>query len=224
MTADFVFRDDLENILRDTFLCDVCTLDDCRHWATGDEANGTFLTDSLVRQVNLKWADWNLQESQISLEEEKELFTLAMCNFDLLVCFARNLKYLSPRLKYAIISRVMYFSGSCGVPQDLDDGYVELLSSNDQTFWHSDPFGADSLRETVLRDPSIGAEPLVDEFESTDSISMLRTLMRNPAFPREILIEIANGSHDVLERRDANDAEELLNCAKEMVLKHHNLT
>jgi hypothetical protein len=217
MTADFVFRDDLENILRDTFLCDVCTLDDCRHWATGDEANGTFLTDSLVKQVNLKWADWNLQESQISLEEEKELFTLAMCNFDLLVCFAENLKYLSPRLKYAIISRVMYFSGSCGIPEDLDDGYVELLSSNDQTFWHSDPFGADSLRETVLRDPSIGAEPLVDEFESTDSISMLRTLMRNPAFPREILIEIANGSHDVLERRDANDAEELLNCAKEII-------
>jgi hypothetical protein len=224
MTADFVFRDDLENILRDTFLCDVCTLDDCRHWATGDEANGTFLTDSLVKQVNLKWADWNLQESQISLEEEKELFTLAMCNFDLLVCFARNLKYLSPRLKYVIISRVMYFSGSCGIPEDLDDGYVELLSSNNQTYWHSNPDGAYWLREKVLNDPNIGAEPLVDEFQSTDSISMLTTLMENPAFPREILIEIANGSHNVLENHDANDADQLLNCAKEMVLKHHNLT
>jgi hypothetical protein len=217
MTADFVFRDDLENILRDTFLCDVCTLDDCRHWATGDEANGTFLTDSLVKQVNLKWADWNLQESQISLEEEKELFTLAMCNFDLLVCFARNLKYLSPRLKYVIISRVMYFSGSCGIPEDLDDGYVELLSSNNQTYWHSNPDGAYWLREKVLNDPNIGAEPLVDEFESTDSISMLTTLMENPAFPREILIEIANGSHNVLENHDANDADQLLNCAKEVI-------
>ena len=217
MTADFVFRDDLENILRDTFLCDVCTLDDCRHWATGDEANGTFLTDSLVKQVNLKWADWNLQESQISLEEEKELFTLAMCNFDLLVCFARNLKYLSPRLKYVIISRVMYFSGSCGIPEDLDDGYVELLSSNNQTYWHSNPDGAYWLREKVLNDPNIGAEPLVDEFESTDSISMLTTLMENPAFPREILIEIANGSHNVLENHDANDADQLLNCAKEII-------
>ena len=217
MATDFVFRDDLENILRDTFLCDVCTLDDCRHWATGDESNGTFLDDSLVKQVNLKLTDWNLQESQISLEEEKELFTLAMCNFDVLVCFARNLKYLSPRLKYAIISRVMYFSGSCGIPQDLDDKYSELLSSNDQTFWHSNPDGADWLRDRVLDDPNIGAEPLVDEFESTDSISMLRTLMRNPAFPREILIEIANGSHDVFEHRDANDADELLNCAKEVI-------
>jgi hypothetical protein len=217
MTADFVFRDDLENILRDTFLCDVCTLDDCRHWATGDEANGTFLTDSLVKQVNLKWADWNLQESQISLEEEKELFTLAMCNFDLLVCFARNLKHLSPRLKYAIISRVMYFSGSCGIPEDLDDGYVELLSSNNQTYWHSNPDGAYWLREKVLNDPNIGAEPLVDEFQSTDSISMLTTLMENPAFPREILIEIANGSHFVLENHDANDADQLLNCAKEVI-------
>jgi hypothetical protein len=217
MTADFVFRDDLENILRDTFLCDVCTLDDCRHWATGDEANGTFLTDSLVKQVNLKWADWNLQESQISLEEEKELFTLAMCNFDLLVCFARNLKYLSPRLKYVIISRVMYFSGSCGIPEDLDDGYVELLSSNNQTYWHSNPDGAYWLREKVLNDPNIGAEPLVDEFQSTDSISMLTTLMENPAFPREILIEIANGSHNVLENHDANDADQLLNCAKEII-------
>ena len=218
MTADFVFRDDLENILRDTFLCDVCTVDDCRHWATGDEANGTFL-GSLVKQVNLKLTDWNLQESKISLEEEKELFTLAMCNFDLLVCFARNLKYLSPRLKYAIISRVMYFYGSCGVPQDLDNKYSELLSSNDQTFWHSNPDGADWLREKVLRDPSIGAEPLVDEFESTDSISMLRTLMRNPAFPRDILIEIANGSHYVLENHDANDADQLLICAKEIIAK-----
>ena len=219
MATDFVFRDDLENILRDTFLCDVCALEDCRHWATGDETNGTFLDDSLVKQVNLKLTDWNLQGSQISLEEEKELFTLAMCNFDLHVCFARNLKYLSPRLKYAIISRVMYFSGSCGIPQDLDDQYSELLSSNDQTFWHSNPDGADWLRDRVLDDPNIGAEPLVDEFESTDSISMLRTLMRNPAFPREILIEIANGSHDVLEHRDANDADELLNCAKEIIAK-----
>jgi len=217
MTDDFAFRDDLENILRDTFLCDVCTLDDCRHWATGDEANGTFLTDSLVKQVNLKWADWNLQESQISLEEEKEIFTLAMCNFDLLVCFARNLKYLSPRLKYVIISRVMYFSGSCGIPEDLDDGYVELLSSNNQTYWHSNPDGAYWLREKVLNDPNIGAEPLVDEFQSTDSISMLTTLMENPAFPREILIEIANGSHNVLENHDANDADQLLNCAKEVI-------
>jgi hypothetical protein len=216
MTDDFVFRDDLENILRDTFLCDVCTVDDCRHWATGDEANGTFL-DSLVKQVNLKLTDWNLQESKISLEEEKELFTLVMCNFDLLVCFAENLKYLSPRLKYAIISRVMYFSGSCGIPEDLDDGYVELLSSNNQTYWHSNPDGAYWLREKVMNDPNIGAEPLVDEFQSTDSISMLTTLMENPAFPREILIEIANGSHNVLENHDANDADQLLNCAKEVI-------
>ena len=217
MATDFVFRDDLENILRDTFLCDVCTLNDCRHWATGDEANGTFLDDSLVKQVNLKLTDWNLQGSQISLEEEKELFKLVMSNFDLFVCFARNLKFLSVRLKHAIISRVMYIDGSCGVPESLDAEYVELLKSNSLTFWDINRDGADWLRDRVLRDPNIGAEPLVDEFESTDSISMLRTLMRYPAFPREILIEIANGSHDVLEHRDANDADELLNCAKEII-------
>ena len=94
------------------------------------------------------------------------------------------------------------------------------MSINDQTFWHSNYDGADWLRERVLDDPNIGAEPLVDEFESTDSISMLTTLMRNPAFPREILIEIANGSHDVLERRDANDADQLLNCAKEIISRN----
>lgn len=215
MVSELIFHKELESLLRESYFCDVCTSDNCEHWAAGDESLG----ETLVAKVNSKFTDWNLQQNQISLEDEKELFKLVMCNFDLLVCFARNLKYLSPRLKYAIISRVMYEYGSCGVPESLDAEYVELLKSNNLTFWNINHDGSYWLREKVLKDPNVGPEPLVEEFESTDSISMLTKLIRNPVFPREILIDIANGSHYALANLEDTDADELLNCAKEIIAK-----
>ena len=180
-------------------------------------ADGIYLSKELASKVDSKLIEANMQQKEISLEEEIELFKVVMSNFGLLFCFATNLGYLPLRLKYAIISRVMYEFGSCGVPETLGAEYFDLLSSDSQTFWPINPDGSEHLREIVLSDPLIGVEPLLDEFEATDWISMLTTLISNPVFPREILIDIANGSHDVLGNLDEDDADQLLNCAKEII-------
>ena len=180
-------------------------------------ADGIYLSKELASKVDSKLIEANMQQKEISLEEEIELFKVVMSNFGLLFCFATNLGHLPIRLKYAIISRVMYEFGSCGVPETLGAEYFDLLSSDSQTFWPINPDGSEHLREIVLSDPLVGVEPLLDEFEATDWISMLTTLISNPVFPREILIDIANGSHDVLGNLDEDDAEQLLNCAKEII-------
>ena len=180
-------------------------------------ADGIYLSEELAAKVNSKLIEAKMQQKEISLEEEIELFRVIMSNFGLLFCFATNLGYLPLRLKYAIISRVMYEFGSCGVPETLGSEYFDLLSSDGQTFWPINPDGSEHLREIVLSDPLIGVEPLLDEFEATDWISMLTTLISNPVFPREILVDIANGSHDVLGNLDEDDADQLLNCAKEII-------
>jgi len=180
-------------------------------------ADGIYLSKELASKVDSKLIEANMQQKEISLEEEIELFKVVMSNFGLLFCFATNLGHLPIRLKYAIISRVMYEFGSCGVPETLGSEYFDLLSSDSQTFWPINPDGSEHLREIVLSDPLIGVEPLLDEFEATDWISMLTTLISNPVFPREILIDIASGSHDVLGNLDEDDADQLLNCAKEII-------
>jgi hypothetical protein len=185
---------------------------------TGSSENIYLDKENLAKVQEL--CDLNVNElATTELEKEKELLSLAMSNFGLFYYFATNLSRFSIDLKHAIISKVMYASGSCGTPAEISESYHELLSSCPSSYWDLDETftSVDSLRDEILQDSEIGIEPLIDEFENTGSTSMVTTIMRNPVFPRELIQEVANRSHAIFDGFDEGDGDYLVERALDIL-------
>lgn len=153
----------------------------------------------------------------LDLSEQKTLLRLCMTNLDFFTVCLNKIGFFPNPFRFALVSKCMYSFGKCGAPSEILDSLDELMESEQRSWWDQYPDRMYSARELIVSNPSIGPEPLSDEFPNCPDLDLLHAMLSNPKLPKEFPQSILNRSHLVFDEYADEELEGLIDACKTLL-------
>jgi hypothetical protein len=178
-----------------------------------------FLSEEDTNELALVFKSNSDLTASLDLREQSELLGLCMRNFGVFVVTTVTSGQFPDPLRFSLISKLLYSTGSCDLPADLNRGdFDQVFSSHDETWWGRDDTDETiyNFRESLSSSPVIGLEPLAGYFSQiqTDA-SLLYCMLQNPILPKAWKQRVADRNHPIFENLEDEEADFLVEHAIE---------
>jgi hypothetical protein len=150
-----------------------------------------------------------IRVADLDAAEQRIAFDICMSSFPVFSTFLDgNVSDLPPLLRYALISKALFGSGSTECPDDIADDVDAMVEEGATTDWYqlsSTGGRVHNVRLGILGDASIDPAVLEDELENSGELGTVRVIAGNPSCPTRLLEQILKGqtlAFDLLDKDD----------------------
>lgn len=178
--------------------------------------DGYFISGKYNSLVSLVDEFLDDKTNTANLDTQENTYKLSMSNFTLFaILIERDLNQLPNELRYSLISSAFYSSGIVQTPDAFSETVEAWVDEYSVDWYQEDDIGYRifNLRDSILRNPTLDKEVLVDEFNSSGDISNLVSILENPSCPKDLKEQIKNKEHFIFDERDDDELEELVEAA-----------